>query len=94
MLEPRLWKAEFINCSALPGALGSWDGGAGFLGWVDRDRQPLSGTSWERDPGLLTPALSLDLHSNCHQGTELKAQAEWLPAEGGRGISFPCLFFC
>lgn len=49
------------------------------------DQQPLSGQSWERDPGLLSPALSLDLHSNRHQGTELKAWAMWLPA-GGRGI--------
>lgn len=65
------------------------DGGGGGGGWVDLDQQPLSGQSWERDPGLLTPALSLDLHSNCRQGTELKARAMWLPA-GGRGI---CLYY-
>lgn len=65
------------------------DGGGGGGGWVDLDQQPLSGQSWERDPGLLTPALSLDLHSNCRQGTELKTWAMWLPA-GGRGI---CLYY-
>lgn len=65
------------------------DGGGGNGGWVDPDQQPLSGQSWERDPGLLTPALSLDLHSNCRQGTELKARAMWLPA-GGRGV---CLYY-
>lgn len=61
------------------------DGGGGGGGWASLDQQPLSGQIWERDPGLLTPALSLDLHSNRRQGTELKALAMWLPA-GGRGI--------
>ena len=43
---------------------------------MDRNQQQLSGQSSERNPGLPTPALSLDLHSNRHQGAELQAQAE------------------
>ena len=41
-----------------------------------REQQQLNGQSRERDPGLPTPALSLDLHSNRHQGAELPVQAE------------------
>lgn len=54
---------------------------------VERNQQRLSGQSSERDPGLLAPALSLDLHSNCHQGCGAEGGLSWPPA-GRRGVCF------
>lgn len=54
---------------------------------MDQNQHPLSGQSREKDPGLLIPALSLDLHSNCHQGTRAEGRAE-LAAGGREG---PCI---
>lgn len=74
-------KAEFIICSVLPRSTGFPGEGmprSGWSGWRvgGREQQQLNGQSRERDPGLPTPALSLDLHSNRHQGAELPVQAE------------------
>lgn len=52
---------------------------------MDQNQHPLSGQSREKDPGLLTPALSLDLHSNRRQGTRAEGRAE-LAACRRRGI--------
>lgn len=51
-------------------------------GWVDPNLQQLGGQSRKKDPGLLTPALSLDLHSNCHQGAEGSAELAACGREG------------
>lgn len=74
-------KAEFINCSVLPRSTGFPGEGIPRAGWSrwrveGWEQQQLNGQSRERDPGLPTPALSLDLHSNRHQGAELQARAE------------------
>lgn len=61
---------------------------------MDLDQQPLSGQSWERDPGLLTPALSLDLHSNRRQGTERAEGAGYVAACRREGHLPLFLFFC
>lgn len=59
---------------------------------MERNQQLLSGQSREKDPGLLTPALSLDLHSNCHQDSGgAEGGLSWLPA-GGRGVCFRISF--
>lgn len=98
----RPWKAEFINCSALPRGAGfpgeampQQDGGGRYgakgCGRVDGNQPPLSGQSREKDPGLLTPALSLDLHSNRHQGTGAEGRAE-LAACRREGRLWLCLF--
>lgn len=71
-MEARQWKAGFImerqvRGEGLPHA--GWRDAVGRAVGVERNQQWLSGQSRERDPGLLTPALSLDLHSNRHQGS-------------------------
>lgn len=98
MVEARWWKVGFIARSTPPVAWEhqvpeevlphvGWRGSVGRAVGVEQNQQRLSGQSRERDPGLLTPALSLDLHSNRHQGSRAKGRLSWLPA-GGRGICF------
>ena len=50
--------------------------GCGGEGWGAQKQRQLSGQSREKDPGLRTPALSLDLHSNHHQGAAAEGTAE------------------
>lgn len=81
-LPPRSARSLGRSCSTV-----GWRGSVGRAVGVGRNQQQISGQSRERDPGLLTPALSLDLHSNRHQGSGAKGGLSWLPA-GGRGVCF------
>lgn len=70
----------------------------GWKGWgleeggeVPQKQQQLSGQSREKDPGLRTPALSLDLHGNHHQGAAAEGMAELAACRRGRHL-LPWLF--
>lgn len=78
------WERQ-VKGEGLPHA--GWRGTVGRAVGVERNQQRLSGQSRERDPGLLAPALSLDLHSNHHQGCGAEGGLSWPPA-GGRGVCF------
>lgn len=68
------------------------DGGGGVegsSGWMG-----ISRPQWAEqgeDPGLQTPALSLDLHGNRRQGAGAEGGLGWLPA-GGRAVCFRASF--
>lgn len=84
-MESRIHYERRVRGEGLPHA--GWRGAVGRAVGVERNQQRLSGQSRERDPGLLTPALSLDLHSNRHQGSGAEGGLSWLPS-GARGVRF------